>query len=371
MPNKLVIIGANDFQNQLVLKAKSMGLETHCFAWEEDAVAKQTADYFYPVSITEKEKIAEICRKLHPVGICTIASDLAVLTSDYVAEQLGLSGNPYQTTVTATNKYLMRSAFAAAGVRVPKFLKVSEPPTEEALAGFSYPLIVKPTDRSGSRCITKIFSYPEIAAAVNAAVAVSFEHCAIIEEYITGEEYSCECISYRGEHHFLAFTKKFTTGAPHYIETGHRQPSDIPEQLQEKIREEVFRVLTALHIQNGASHTEFMLDAEGNFRIIETGPRMGGDCIGSDLVCLSTGHDFMKMVIDVACGRAPQLNDAPTARPVEIRFLFDRKDLEGLKELQKTAPDSLYRVSEIDESRFGQVTDSGSRAGYYIIVDRK
>ena len=32
---KLVIIGANDFQNQLILKAKSLGYETFVFAWEE------------------------------------------------------------------------------------------------------------------------------------------------------------------------------------------------------------------------------------------------------------------------------------------------------------------------------------------------
>ena len=30
---------------------------------------------------------------------------------------------------------------------------------------------------------------------------------------------------------------------------------------------------------------------------------MGGDCIGSDLVQLSTGVDFVKAVIDVALGK--------------------------------------------------------------------
>jgi len=47
---KLAIIGANDFQRQLILKAKEMGLETHVFAWEEGAVGKADADYFYPIS---------------------------------------------------------------------------------------------------------------------------------------------------------------------------------------------------------------------------------------------------------------------------------------------------------------------------------
>ena len=61
---KIAIIGANEFQNKLVLKAKELGIETHVFAWEDGAVAKENSDFFYPISITEKEKILEICKKI-------------------------------------------------------------------------------------------------------------------------------------------------------------------------------------------------------------------------------------------------------------------------------------------------------------------
>ena len=37
---KIVIIGANDFQNPLILKAKEMGYETHVFAWQDGAVER-------------------------------------------------------------------------------------------------------------------------------------------------------------------------------------------------------------------------------------------------------------------------------------------------------------------------------------------
>ena len=50
---KIVIIGANDFQNQLILKAKEMGFETHVFAWQDGSIGEHTADYFYPVSIVD------------------------------------------------------------------------------------------------------------------------------------------------------------------------------------------------------------------------------------------------------------------------------------------------------------------------------
>ena len=57
MKKKIAIIGASSLQNPLIEKANSMGLETHVFAWECGDIGEKTADYFYPVSITEKEEI--------------------------------------------------------------------------------------------------------------------------------------------------------------------------------------------------------------------------------------------------------------------------------------------------------------------------
>ena len=166
---------------------------------------------------------------------------------------------------------------------------------EKELSGFSFPIIVKPTDRSGSRNIMKLESLEGVLEAVNAACESSFEKKAIVEEFLVGKEYSMETISYNGKHTYLATTKKFTTGAPNFIETGHIQPCDLSDEIIEKAKEIVFSALDALHIENSAGHSEFKVDENGNIRIIEIGARMGGDCIGSDLVYLSTGNDFVKI----------------------------------------------------------------------------
>ncbi len=366
---KLVIIGANDFQNQLILKAKSLGYETHVFAWRDGAVGEKTADYFYPVSIVEKEEILEECRRIQPDGVCSIASDLAAITVNYVAEKLGLPCNATAYTDIQTNKYAMRGALHAAGLPCPRFL-CADADTDFAkeLEGFTFPLIVKPTDRSGSRNIMKLESLDGMEQAVSQACETSFEHKAIVEEYLTGDEYSMETISYRGQHHFLAITKKYTTGAPHFIETGHKQPSGLPEDTVARAKEVIFRALDALHVENSAGHAEFRVDAQGNIHIIEIGARMGGDCIGSDLVYLSTGHDFVKMVIDVACGNPPELAEQPLCREAQIRFLFDQKDLDDFYAWKETHEQEIYRVSEFELENIGNVTDSSTRIGYYITL---
>lgn len=70
---KIAIIGASYLQNPLILKAKEMGVETHVFAWECGDIGEQTADFFYPISIVEKEQILEKCKAIEIDGICTIA----------------------------------------------------------------------------------------------------------------------------------------------------------------------------------------------------------------------------------------------------------------------------------------------------------
>ena len=61
---KLGIIGASYLQLPLIRKAKAMGLETHVFAWAAGDVGEGEADYFYPISIVERERILEECRRI-------------------------------------------------------------------------------------------------------------------------------------------------------------------------------------------------------------------------------------------------------------------------------------------------------------------
>ncbi|MGN1326848.1 MAG: acetyl-CoA carboxylase biotin carboxylase subunit family protein, partial [Clostridia bacterium] len=172
---KLVIIGANDFQNQLILKAKGLGYETHVFAWKDGSIGEKTADYFYPISIIEKEQILEKCREIKPVGICSIASDLATTTVNYVAEELGLVSNPTSISLQCTNKYEMRKKMQKNGIKTPRYIKVGEDTSTWDIEKMKFPLIVKPTDRSGSRGITKIYTNEELKEAVELAINNSFE----------------------------------------------------------------------------------------------------------------------------------------------------------------------------------------------------
>lgn len=365
---KIAIIGASYLQNPLILKAKEMGFETHVFAWRAGDIGEQTADHFYPISIVEKEEILNQCREIHPDAVCTIASDLAGVTVNYVANALGLPANSPESVGPCTNKFLMREALEKAGVSVPKHCLLAADQEIELPEGMCFPVIVKPTDRSGSRGIMKVERIEDVAGAVKDSAAQSFEKKAIVEEFIDGPEYSCESVSFQGRHHVIAVTKKFTTNAPHFIEIGHMEPSDLNQEQLQTVHTAVPQALDALHITTGISHSEFRMGKDGLPRIIEIGARMGGDCIGSDLVMLSTGKDFLRMTIETALGLPPALDVVCPPRAAAIRFIFSQHDVDVIEKIRREAPETIIRCECWDKPGSHEVSDSSARYGYCLIA---
>ena len=376
---KLAIIGASWLQAPLILRAREMGLETHVFAWAANDIGERLADHFYPISITEREEILGVCRRLGVAGVTTIASDLAAVTAAYVAENLGLNGNGTRCAYLASNKHAMREAFAAHGDPSPRSIPVSRP-EEVAENGLRYPIIIKPTDRSGSRGITRLNGPEGLAEAIAFAAGEGFERRVLAEEFATGREYSVECLSWEGSHRLLTITKKYTTGAPHFIETAHLEPAPLTKEMAERVRKTVFHALTSLGIRCGASHAELKIASDGTIRLIEIGARMGGDLIGSDLVPLSTGVDFVGEVIRTALGERPLLFGKPERLPWEadgachpaaaVRFVFGQEDLNVLERLRAERPELLVR-EDIQPLTDRTVTDSGSRFGAFVLRAEK
>ena len=362
---KLAIIGASYLQEPLIEKAKSMGIETHVFAWKADDIGERTADHFYPISIVEKENILKKCREIGIDGICSISSDLAVVAVNYVAEQMHLPGNPDDTTLRCTNKHAMRESFEKNGDPSPKSILVEKASDLDGVE-LGYPIIVKPIDRSGSRGISKLDNDEHIEEAIKAAREQGFIKKALVEEYATGQEYSIECVSYNGQHHFLQMTHKYTTGAPKCIETGHLEPAPVSGETRENVRKVVFHALNSLGVRNGASHSELKIAKDGTIKIIEIGARMGGDFIGSDLVHISTGIDFVRAVIQIALGEKPDLE--PDRKPMiaGVRFVFGQDDVDVFHKIKKEHPEYIVEYN-IDDDLSGDVTDSSTRFGYYIM----
>lgn len=374
MKEKLAIIGAGYLQKPLVEKANNLGIETHVFAWREGCVVEDIADFYYPISIINKEEILEVCANVQIDGIVSIASDIAMPTVNFIADRLQLVGNSNEATEISTNKFKMRSALKKAGIRSPKFELFGEADFTGA-EGFEFPLIVKPVDRSGSRGVTKVNSIDQVNQAIKKALSHSLNGQCIVEEFIQGKEYSVEVLSWKGQHQILAITEKGTTGPPFFVEQQHHQPALITGIQKKNIIRTVKSALTALSLEYGASHTEIFIGQNDEIRIGEVAGRMGGDFIGSHLVELSTGYDYLKGVISIALGRfgkiekeinTPQYSGVYFITPKAgvITVMVDRsKDFEDVVE--------SIRLKSIGDSIEEEVQDSSMRAGLIVYKSKE
>ena len=302
MKGKIAVLGDNEPLIHFYRQAKDLGYEIIGIAIEKGAVCRRYCNAFYPISFAEKEKVLEVCKKEHIDGILSFSLESALPTVIYVAQKLGLVSNSEECLHLTESKFAQREALKNAGVPVPQYFLIRK---EEDLSKISckFPVIVKPVDSGGSQGICRVEVLKDLHSAYGYAVEYSKSNTVIVEEFVDGREFSVEYISCSGKHYFLQITDKVTSGSPRFVEMQHHQPAEITIDIQKQIKEMVENSLSALKIENSASHTEIKLNTKGQLYIIETGARMGGDYISSDLVRLSTGYDFVDGTIKLAINK--------------------------------------------------------------------
>ena len=312
MKIKIAVLGANAPLIPFYKQAHNLGYEIIGIAVEEGAVCKQYCDRFYPISFADKDKVVEVCRKENVNGILSFSLESALPTVTYVAQKLGLVSNTEESIKLTQSKFAQRQALEASGIPVPKYYQISSEDDIKSI-NCNFPVIVKPVDSGGSQGICKVDVPDKLIEAYRYAKEYSRTENVIVEEYIDGREFSVEYISHNGKHYFLQITDKVTSGAPRFVEMQHHQPADIPFSVWQRIKSTVEASLKALKIENSASHTEIKWNNNDELYIIETGARMGGDYITSDLVRLSTGYDFVDGTIKLATG-----NFEIPVKPIEM-----------------------------------------------------
>lgn len=307
MKKKLLIIGASILQFPAIKKAKEMGLEVAVADFNPEAIGVPYADKYFNASTIDIEAIVRVAEEYQPNGIMTLATDMPMRSIAAATSKLGLVGITSDTALKSTDKAEMIKAFHSAGVPAPwYYIIANEAVFNKKFAEFTFPCIMKPTDNSGSRGVILIKSVDELADAYKYSREQSRNGSVIVEEYLQGHEVSVEVIVYKSKAHILQVTDKLTTGAPNFVEMGHSQPSHFIGEALDKIHDVATKACAAVGIENGPVHVEIMVTECGP-KMIELGARMGGDCITTHLVPLSTGIDMIKATIDIALGNEPDL----------------------------------------------------------------
>lgn len=357
---KIVIIGTSEGQKQLYITAKNKGLYTVAFSFNRGCIPYELIDEFYEISILEKDTIVAKCRDLGVDGVVSNGSELTANIASYVAEHLNLICTPNSIFLQIQDKSKVRSITTSIDElsSIRSYLFDVNNPEPQFL-----PCVVKPIGGSGKNGVSFANSEQEFKDAISYSVN-SMDMPTLVEEYARGREVSVESISYKGRHYVLQITDKISSGAPHFVELAHHQPSSLSIDIKDKIRRVVPRILDAVGYVSGASHIELKITNEGKIYLIEINPRGGGDEISNSLVYLSTGYDYIGAMIDVAIGNfsEPIVEDRMCSG-----IIFLTKQTESLVPFFKNAKEQSWFVDGFVESYdLQECTGNATKNGYVI-----
>lgn len=233
-----------------------------------------------------------------------------------LAEALGLPSTGTWAARVCRDKVMQRYVLRAHG---PASWRAFAPHQRDAVTSDAYPCVIKPAGRMFSSGVVRVANEAELRAALP---AYGPDETILVEELVTGPEFSVEALVHRGELLWSGITAKITNehDSPYFTEIGHTSPAKLPLPQSDALLASNAAILKALRFDSGITHAEFRL-RDGQPVLMEIAARLPGDAIMM-LWHLATGQPLEPAMVDLALGVRPDV-PAPTRRAVQ-RFVRHR-----------------------------------------------
>jgi biotin carboxylase len=319
------------------------------------------------------------CRDLGgQIAGVTSSSEYFIAAAAQAARALGRPHSAPEAVRACRDKHAQRVALSAAGVGGPAFAAARTPDeAAAAAAAIGYPVVVKPASGTGSIAVRRCETPAQVRAATEHAFAgpdpaLPPQHTVLVEEYLTGAEYSAELI----DEQVVGITAKRLGGEPYFVEIGHDFPAPLTAADAKTIGETAVAAVRALGLGWGGAHVELRFAAGENPCVVEVNPRLAGGMIPR-AVQEAIGIDMIFHVVAAAAGRPVPLRPA-AARSASIRFLVareagtltevlgvaDARQMAGVVEVAITAPLGQPVVPRHSfRDRLGYVIAAAAEAG--------
>jgi biotin carboxylase len=314
---RLLMVGCGRMGRPYLRRAHMRGLAVavldapDALAGAQTRAALGAQDRAYPVAGQHDDAwltAASAALRDGPVAGVIAFSEPHVLTAALLADELKLPGPGLRAAVTSRNKIIQRELFARAGLAQPGYYLAQGADAALAWAAGRFPVVAKPLSGMGSIGVQIVASGSELR---RWCLENESGNPFLVEQYLTGPEYSVEAIAERGSVVFWSVTEKTTTSGPFCVELAHHVPADCDPGTRKAISELLAGVIAALGMGSGIVHLELRLEPGGP-HVMEVAVRTPGDFI-MDVVQAATGVDLYDAVVAVACGQAPCV-DVPAGR---------------------------------------------------------
>lgn len=230
---KLLVLAGADVHVKVVKAAKELGVYTIVtdYLAFEDSPAKQIADEYWNLSITDVDAIVDKCKEESVDGVLAFCIDPAQMPYQQICEKLNKPcyGTKEQFEIL-TDKRLFKDYCVSCGVGIiPEY-------TEDDIehGNVKYPVLVKPTISRGSRGQTICYSKDEVKEAIMIARNESKDGGVLIERFMQGVQ-------------DMAFAYMVVGGEPYLVKIGDRYLGAPEDNLD---RQQMATVVPSMHTKD-------------------------------------------------------------------------------------------------------------------------
>ena len=204
---RLLVLGGTKIQCELISAAKKLGVVTVVTDYNEpkNSPGKLISDESYMVSCTDVDAVVQLIKEKNIDGVLVGFNDMLL---PYYAEICEKAGLPSYATKEQFETYIDKSSYKALcrEFNVPTVeeyvVDIDDPMS--AIDKMVFPVLVKPSDSSGSRGITVCNNKEEFVQAIEYAKSFSAEKKILVERYLTGKEATVFWLFKDGEYYLTA-----------------------------------------------------------------------------------------------------------------------------------------------------------------------
>lgn len=365
---RVLVVGGGVQHSYAIQILKGYGHYVILADYTQNPIGKQYVDKHIQVNAFDAVVLERIAIEEKIDLIINICFDLAMPAVAFVSEKLGLSAPfSYEQSLNNTDKMRMKGIFIKNKIPTANYCVV-----DNCLSfpdSLSFPIVVKPTDSSGSRGISKVNSVEDCNKAIQFALSQSKQCKVIIEEFIVGKEYQIDCIVDQGITKIVLAKQKLRFSEEDVVSpAGSFVLPDDQNTLLGEENELANKLAEAFGIKSGAFFFQ-CIEKEGILYVIEVGVRVGGG-LGYKMIRDIKGVDLVKIEVDSWLGKRLEYsiktnNDFYLSNAIFSTRQCSVKCVKGLEELcQSHIVDCYDAYTNNEKSVDGQITNKNRLALY-------
>lgn len=280
MKKRLLILGSLREFVQLIETAKARGYYTIVVDGYKNSIGKAHGDKAYDIPPGNTEEIARLCQEEQVDGIITSFSDYLFECMVKIAAAAGLKCyfSPEKLDLYR-NKYKMKKMLEQLGISTPRFTTLNRDFPDQALEGFSFPVVVKPLDKYGSRGVLVLDSIQQIRRHFDYVCETSDIKELLVEEYHSGYEFNMMTWVLDGQVQVLSLAdrEKTSTGTQEIpISTRNVYPSRLMDHVLAEAWEVLQKTAEYTGQKSGPLSMQFFWKPGGPVSVCEIAGRFFG-----------------------------------------------------------------------------------------------